>query len=212
MKTQLQNLTKKYHAKNRKQLVAVLVAVVAIVAAVVVGGVALLSRSDGGAATEARNGATDAPSAAAPPARRPKNDGLKIPKGIVNPLSGKTYCATAKLLAVYAHQPYGLDKKLQVVDGKKFDTRLRTVAAAYQRLADQAPAQPRTGNVAKTWAALATTTSTAEKRLRVSGLKVQSQGMVVALAKMASATSKQLPHATSTLKSACGLSPSIFGL
>lgn len=137
--------------------------------------------------------------------------GLMMPKGIVDPMSGKTYCATAKLLAIYAHQSYGLDPKLHVVDGKKFDRRLKVIAATYARLADQAATQPKAGDVAKHWKAMAVAASAAEENLRVSGLQVQSQEMIVQLAQLAKSVQDNLPLAAKTLKAACGLSPAIFG-
>jgi len=137
--------------------------------------------------------------------------GVVIPRA-VDPLRSSTYCGTARALAGYARESYGLNAQHEMVNGRAFDTRLKVVAAAYQRLADQAPGQPGSGAVAGAWSALARATAKAEASLRVHGLQVQSQGVIVALAELASTGRNELPQATSTLKAACGLSPSALGL
>lgn len=212
-----------------KHKISAIVAVAALLAAAAVGVWAVLSRhpdhgarASGGASSGTTPGGS--PTATAP---TPKGagtaptktagrvattvPGVVIPRA-VDPLRPSTYCGTARALAGYAHESYGLNAKHEMVDGRAFDTRLKVVAAAYQRLADQAPSQPGSGAVAGSWSALAHATATAEKKLRVYGMQVQSQGVIVALAELASTGRQELPRATSTLKAACGLSPTALGL
>lgn len=199
----------------KKHKISALIAVVSLVLAALVGVWALVSGDDGHrpAVAQANPRAPDAPTTGptgGKGAAALKEARLVIPKKIVDPTTGRNYCETAKLLAVYAHQSYGLDAQLRVVDGRKFDNRLKAVAKTYARLADQAAEQPRAGAVAARWRAMADATASAEERLRASGLQVQSQEMIVQLAQMAKSVQDNLPAATKTLKAACGLPPEIF--
>lgn len=199
----------------KKHKASALIAVGILVLAGVVGVWALMSGDERKVpAAQQDHPAADAapasPNQAGKGAAALKEAGLVIPKKVVDPTSGRNYCQTAKLLAIYAHQSYGLDAKLQVVDGKKFDTRLKVIAKTYARLADQAAAQPKAGDVAVPWQAMSDATARAEERLRASGLQVQSQEMIVQLAKMATSVQDNLPAATRTLKATCGVPPEIF--
>lgn len=136
----------------------------------------------------------------------------EIPKELVNPLSGKTYCQTAKLLAIYSAQGYGLDRTGQVVDGKKFGARLKAIAATYNRLSVQAKGQKGAEGSASSWKKLSDATAASEAKLRVAGLQVDSQVMIIELATMGKVGREELPKATSTLQATCKLSPAIFGL
>lgn len=180
----------------------------------VVAGVWALNSNGGPQKSTAGKASSAAPDAAAtsPATNGDKGADLVVPKGVVDPTTGKNYCATAKLLAIYARQSYGLDSKQQVVNGKKFDTRLKVIAATYARLADQAAAQPKAGDVAPHWQAMADATTAAEEKLRVTGLQVQSQEMIVQLSRLAKSVQDNLPTATRTLQATCGLSPAIFGI
>jgi hypothetical protein len=138
--------------------------------------------------------------------------GMAVPRKVVDPLRGATYCATVRLLAVYAHQTYALDARQGVVTGMTFVARLHVVAATYRRLADQAGAQPRTGAAAASWSALATAATATERRLRKAGPELRSRRAVAGIAALARAARKQLPTATGTLPDACGLAPDVLGL
>lgn len=197
----------------KKHKVSAIIAFGMLALAVVVGAWAISSRDstrDAAASPGSVNSATANPTSDGQGTRADKDAALDIPKKIVDPTSGKNYCATAKLLAVYAQQSYGLDRKLQIVDGKKFDTRLKVIAKTYARLAHQAASQPKAGEVAQSWQKLADATSAAERKLRASGLQAQSQEMLVQMSHLSKAMQENLPRATETLKAACGLSPEIF--
>lgn len=139
--------------------------------------------------------------------------GFPVPKKIVDPLKGGSYCATARLLGVFAHQPYGLDAKLGLVAGQVFDRRMSVVARTYAQLADQGGAQPNVGaRAVAAWKALAASADQTEKKLRVTGLDVHSEVMIVQLAAFAKVTKLRLPQATSTMSKACGFTPGEAGI
>lgn len=199
-----------------------MIAVIALAGALTVGGWALLTR-DAGSERDARTGSTPSagPGSTATPSVVPTEDVLSpegviekfaVPEGAVNPLKGREYCDTVRLLAIYARQGYGLDQQLGVVSGKKFARRLHVIAATYQRLAKQAPAAPHTDAAGAAWRALAVATRSAEEKLQVTGLQVQSQAMILELAELAEVARTELPRATATLQAACGFSPSVFAL
>lgn len=135
-----------------------------------------------------------------------------VPAKRVDPLRGTSYCRTAKLLGIYAHQSYGLDADLGVVAGRSFSKRLDVVAKTYQRLAVQAARTPGAGAVATSWRRLAAVVEAAGEKLKVTGYDVQSQVMILELAEVAKATQKHLPRATSTLVAACGITREALGL
>lgn len=198
-----------------KHKLSAVIAIALLAVAVAIGITAVTSRSDHhGSRAGATSSAIPSPSAtgtAASGQQTDPSDVVVVPKGIVNPLKAHTYCATAKLLAVYTKQGYGLDAQLGIVNGRKFDERLKTIAATFSRLAEQAPGQPRAGDVARHWKRLAEATTKAEEQLRVVGLQTQSQAMIAELGRWNQLSAVELPKATVTLKAACGFSSAIFG-
>lgn len=200
-----------------KSKVSLVVALVALVGAVVLGGWALLVRDQdsprpsavpttGPTAPGPTDGPGSTPSAHGPGAVK----AFKIPAGTVNPLTGRSYCATAKLLAIYSHQGYGLNQQDGVIDGERFATRLKVIAASYGRLAEQAGRDPRTGAAAASWRELAEATASTEEQLRVVGLQAKSQPMIVKYAELKKVLERELPRATTTLQEVCGFPPSVF--
>lgn len=205
----------------KRSRITLVVACLALVGAVLVGGWALLvGRSDDpapAAAAKPAGRATSTASASAKPGPPGKDaDGnvtaFAVPKGIVDPTRGRTYCDTVRLLSIYSRQGYGLSRTGTVKNGKELDTRLKVIAVTYGRLADQAVRTPKAGEVASSWRALAVMASDTEEKLRVYGLQLQSQGMIVQLAKLAQTTHAELPKAAATLGTACGYSPAVLGL
>lgn len=139
--------------------------------------------------------------------------GFPVPKKIVDPLKGDSYCATARLLGVFAHQPYGLDAKLGLVAGQVFDRRMSVVARTYAQLAEQGTRRAHVGAQAvAAWKALAASADETEKKLRVTGLDVHSEVMIVQLAAFAKTTKHRLPKATSTMSKACGFTAAAVGI
>lgn len=169
------------------------------------------ARSDTGGASSADPGrSAGSPSARPTPTASPS---FAVPAKTVNPLKGASYCDTAKLLGIYAHQSYGLDPKLGLVAGQQFSKRLDVVAASYRRLADQSITTPEVGKSApKAWRVLAAAVEAAGEKLRVTGYDVQSQVMILELAEVAKATQVHLPTATATLAAACGVTRETLGL
>jgi len=198
-------------APKKKHQITARIAAGLLTLAVLVGAVAWVNRSDdsgpnssgGDAVAKASPGST--PTAAAEPT-------LKVPKKLVDPLKGSTYCATAKLLAVYTRQSYGLNEKLGFTDGKKFDKRLSTIAATFDRLATQARGTKKAQAQSSAWAKAAKKTWSTEDAFKAAGSDVTSDVMIVELAKLKKTITTEIPKATSTLQAACGLSPSLLGL
>lgn len=135
-----------------------------------------------------------------------------VPAKQVDPRRGATYCETAKLLGIYAHQSYGLDPDLGVVAGRSFSKRLSMVASTYRRLAAQSADAPKAGSAATSWGRLAAAVEAAGQKLEVTGYDVQSQVMILELAEVARVTQVHLPRATSTLMAACGVTRETLGL
>jgi len=135
-----------------------------------------------------------------------------VPSKRVDPLRATTYCQTAKLLGIYAHQPYGLDPDLGVVSGRSFSKRLHVVAKTYQRLAVQAARTPEAAAAEASWRRLAAVVGAAAEKLEVTGYDVQSQVMILELAEVAKASQTHLPRATATLVAACGITREALGL
>ncbi len=192
-----------------KHRVSAAVAVLLLAAGTAVAVWMLFARPDAGSAiSQAPGGRSAAETPTAPP-----TPAFTVPKKRVDPLKGASYCATAKLLGVYAHQSYGLDPGLGVVSGRQFSKRLDVVAATYRRLATQAERSPDVGAKApRAWRTLAATVEAAERKLRVTGYDVQSQVMILELAKVAKATQRHLPTATATLTATCGVTRESIGL
>lgn len=198
-----------------KHKITAVVAALLLLAAVAIGAVALKTRGDDGGGTSARVGAMptsgttpDASSTAKPDIDAA--DKIVVPATIVNPLTATHYCGTVRLLAIYTKQGYGLNKQQGVVDGRKFDQRLTVIAAAFERLAAQAPKEPKAASAAPYWQRLAEATTKAEETLRVVGLRTQSQAMIVELAQWKKVSDVELPRATASLKAACGFSAAVF--
>ncbi len=146
-------------------------------------------------------------------ARSTPSPSFAVPTKRVDPLGGTSYCQTAKLLGIYAHQSYGLDPELGVVSGRSFSKRLQVVAKTYRRLAAQAARTPEAGAAsASAWGRLAEVVGAAAAKLKVTGYDVQSEVMILELAEVAKVTRKHLPTATATLVAACGLTREALGL
>lgn len=190
-----------------KRKVAAALAVACLAAAAAVGVWIVFARSETGTDVAAPGTqATTRPTASPSPS-------FAVPAKRVDPLKGASYCATAKLLGIYAHQSYGLNPELGLVNGRQFGRRLEVVAATYRRLALQAAGQPRVGaDAARSWRVLAAAVTAAEQKLRVTGYDVQSQVMILELADVAKATQSHLPRATATLTDACGVTRETLGL
>lgn len=156
-----------------------------------------------------QDGAHSAAGAHPTPAPSPS---FAVPAKRVDPLRGSTYCQTAKLLGIYAHQSYGLDPDLGVVSGRSFSKRLDVVAKTYQRLAVQAARTPEARAAAPSWRRLAAVVEAAGEKLEVTGYDVQSQVMILELAEVAKESQTHLPKATSTLVAACGITHESLGL
>lgn len=195
--------------KKKHQITARIAAGVLTLAALV-GALAWVNRSDD--SSRLSGGLTvgkASPGSTSTPAAGPT---LKVPKKVVNPLKGSSYCATAKLLATYTHQSYGLNEKLGFTDGKKFDNRLTTVAATFDRLATQARSTKNARAQSAAWARAAKKTWSTEDAFKASGSDVTSDVMIVELAKLKKTITTEIPKATSTLQAVCGLAPSLLGL
>lgn len=202
-----------------KSKVSMIVAVVTLVGAAVLGGWVLLGHDKDGpgpSAVPVPAPGQSTPDRSASPGGSPSAEpdagvtAFKIPAGTVNPLTGTSYCGTAKLLAIYSHQGYGLSQHDGILDGERFATRLKVIAAAYERLAVQAGRGSGTGDVAASWRALAEATRATEEKLRVVGLQALSQPMILKYAELKKVIDLELPRATSTLRKVCGFSPTVF--
>lgn len=193
-----------------KHKISAVVAVLLLAAAAAVIIWVVFARADLDVVDQARSG-EDATSSPRPtPSASPS---FAVPAKRVDPMSGASYCTTAKLLGIYAHQSYGLDPDLGVVTGRHFAKRLDVVAATYRRLATQASKRPEVGApAAKSWRVLAAAVEAAGQKLKVTGYDVQSQVMILELAEVAKVTQAQLPRATATLSAACGVTRDELGL
>ncbi|MCZ4499315.1 MAG: hypothetical protein JWQ74_1868 [Marmoricola sp.] len=202
-------MSKQTMSQPRKHQVTARVSVVLLALALVVGVVALMNRADKPTASaEGTTTGKGAAGTAATPSARPT---LEVPKKPVDPLRGRTYCATAKLLAYYTHQSYGLDASLGITEGKTFDKRLTTVASTFERLAAQAEDEKKARSSSASWSSAARAVRSTEDAFKASGMDVGSQVMIVQLAELNKVVRRVVPKATSTLESACGLSPALLG-
>jgi hypothetical protein len=191
-----------------KHRVTAVVAVALLAAAAAVAIWIVFARSGTNEAAPAAPSSTASPRPTASP-----SPSFSVPAKRVDPLKGASYCATVKLLGVYAHQSYGLNPDLGLVNGRQFGRRLEVVSATYRRLALQAAKLSKAGpGAARSWRVLATTVAAAEQKLRVTGYDVQSQVMILELAEVAKATQTHLPKATATLTDACGVTRETIGL
>lgn len=193
-----------------KHKISAVVAVLFLATAAAVTVWVVFARADLGSVGQSRPGDVGTPTATPTPAPSPS---FTVPTKRVNPTKGASYCRTATLLGIYAHQSYGLDPELGLVSGRHFAKRLDVVAATYRRLAAQAGKRPEVGaQAAKSWRVLAAAVASAGEKLKVTGYDVQSQVMILNLAEVAKVSQEHLPRATETLTAACGVTRESLGL